>query len=219
MKFSGIHLAFVLSLTLLAGCATKKEKIKPPPPPPAAENYFSNPSRGQPMRRVAVLPLNAPQVPPETMREVTAAFNSELNKKALFEVAPVSQSELETMCGERQLSSVEQIPGELPGKLRQKLGAEGVLLIDITHFNSYRPVSIGVRAKLIDISNGQIRWAFDYVFDAGHPAVAEAAKKFQVQYADQRQSIPDDGGSILLSPARFSKYVAAQTFASLQKGP
>ena len=217
MKFSSL-LCLAVCLTLLGACVTKPRKVPAPPPPPVPQNYFSDAHDGPAMRRVAVLPLYAPQVPPETMRDVTAAFDSELNKKALFEVVPVSPSELEGMAGERQLSSVEQLPGDLMAKLRQKYSAEGVLLIDITHFNSYRPVSIGVRAKLVEISGGRIRWAFDYVFDAGHPAVADAAKKFQIQYADQRRALPDDGGSILLSPARFAKYVAAETFASLQKG-
>ena len=74
---------------------------------------------------------------------------------------------------------------------------------------------MGIRTKLVDVTTGKIRWAFDYVFDAGNSSVAEAAKRFQVLYSDPRQPLTTDGGSILLSPARFAKYVACETFASL----
>lgn len=217
MRHLRIAAGLAFCALLVGGCVTTP-KVKPPPPPPAAQNYFSPVQDGRPMRRVAVLPLSAPQIAPESLRDVTAAFQSELTKKALFEVTPISGAQLEDLCGQRQLSSIEPLPGDLLSKLQQRFGAEGVLLTDITHFNSYRPVSIGVRIKLVDAVTGQIRWAFDYVYDAGHPAVADAAKKFQIQYADQRRAIPDDGGTILLSPARFAKYVAAQSFSSLQLG-
>jgi hypothetical protein len=74
---------------------------------------------------------------------------------------------------------------------------------------------MGVRTKLVDASSGKIRWAFDYVFDAGNTSVAEAAKRYQLLYSDPRQPVTTDGGSILLSPSRFAKFVACETFASL----
>jgi hypothetical protein len=74
---------------------------------------------------------------------------------------------------------------------------------------------MGVRTKLVDASTGRIRWAFDYVFDAGNASVAEAAKRYQLLYSDERQPLTTDGGSILLSPSRFAKYVASETYASL----
>jgi hypothetical protein len=92
---------------------------------------------------------------------------------------------------------------------------EGVLFTDLTSFSPYRPLSMGIRAKLVDVATGKIRWAFDYVYDTGHGSVATAAKKFQMQYSNEHQALTSDGGSILLSPSRFAKYVASETYASL----
>lgn len=168
------------------------------------------------MRRVALLPLWNEKLPGEYLRDVDAAFNSELTKRTLFEVVPITRAQLESICGERQLSSVETLPSEALARLRTHFAVEGVLFTDLTSFSPYRPLSMGVRAKLIDAANGQIRWAFDYIFDTGNASVAAAAKKFQVQFSNEHQPLTTDGGSILLSPSRFAKYVASETYGSLQ---
>lgn len=212
----------------LSGCNAVRQTIRPlrasaVPPPPAARtaNFFRPPlpDKSLPMRRVAMLPLSGGQVTPEALRDITAAFHAELSKKALFEVVPISGSELEAMCGQRQLSSVVPLPAQVLDAVREKYGAEGVLFTDITHLHAYRPIAIGVRAKLVDAGSGAISWASDCVYDSGHPAVAENARLFQRQFSDPHRSIPDDGGSVLISPSRFAKYVANATFNSLDATP
>ena len=189
----------------------------PSPPPPRSANFFKPPmpDKSLPMRRVAMLPLSGGQVTPEALRDITTAFHAELSKKALFEVVPVTGAELEAICGQRQLSSVEPLPAHVLDSLRERLGAEGVLFTDITHLHAYRPISIGVRVKLVDISSGAISWASDCVYDSGHPATAENARQFQRQFSDPHRVIRDDGGSALISPARFAKFVANATFNNL----
>lgn len=197
----------------LAGCATKRLAIAPPPPPP--QNFFSGETQGAPMRRVALLPLYNPSYPDHYLRGLDETFESELTKKALFEVVRVSRSELEALFAKRQVDSTETLPADALARLRKQFGVEGVLFTDLTHFSPYRPVAMGVRTKLVDASTGKIRWAFDYVFDAGNTSIAEAAKRYQLLYSDPRQPLTTDGGSILLSPSRFAKYVASETFASM----
>jgi hypothetical protein len=208
-----------LALLLLTACeTTSTKKVAKLPPPPPAQNYFAPPAPGAQMRRVAMLPLASERIAPDGLRDVTTAFVSELSKKGLFEVVPVTPTALEEITGQRQLSSSENLPADLLARLRDKYGAEGILFTDVTHLNSYRPVSIGVRAKLVDAASGRIRWAYEYTYDSGHPAIAEKAKEFQRQFADEHRPIADDGGSVLLSPSRFAKFVASDTFASLQRG-
>lgn len=197
---------------LLGGCMTMRRASAPPPP----QNYFAPETEGTPMRRVALLPLWNEKLPGEYLRDVDAAFSAELTKKAIFEVVPVTRSQVEALFGERQLSSVETLPAGALAKLRAQFGVEGVLFTDLTSFSPYRPLSMGVRAKLIDVATAKIRWAFDYIYDTGNASVANAAKKFQLQYSNEHQPLSSDGGSILLSPSRFAKYVASETYGSLQ---
>ena len=184
----------VLLAIALPGCHTVRENIRaripaaPPPPPPRTANFFAPPmpDKSRPMRRVAMLPLSGAQLTPEALRDITTAFQAELSKKAIFEVVPVTGAELEAICGQRQLSSVEPMPADLLNSLREKLGAEGVLFTDITHLHPYRPVAIGVRAKLVDITSGAISWASDCVYDSGHPLIADNARRFQRQFSDRK---------------------------------
>jgi hypothetical protein len=199
----------------LGGCQTGKRAVtfvRPPPP----QNYFSGEIEGIPIRRVALLPLFNDKYPAEQLRELDAAFNSELTKKSIFEVVPVSRSAMEGLFGQRQLVSVENLPAGLLEKLRERYGVDGILFTDITHYSPYRPVAIGVRAKLVDASNGEVRWAFDYIFDSGNPAIAKAAQTYQTKFNDDHLPLPSDGGAVLLSPNRFAKFVANQTYVSLK---
>jgi hypothetical protein len=202
---------------LLPGCEMFQKKpvhfVKPPPP----QNYFSSEPVGIPIRRVALLPIFNEKYPQEQMRELDSAFNAELTKKSLFEVVPVSRAAMENNFGVRQLASVENLPPDLLTKLRDRYGVDGIIFTDITHYSPYRPVAIGVRTKLVDASSGDIRWAFDYIFDTGNPSIAQSAKAYQARFGNDSQPLQGDGGTILLSPSRFAKFVANQTYVSLTK--
>jgi hypothetical protein len=183
---------------------------------PEQRNYFSEQMQGAPMRRVAVLPAYNERYSGDYLRSIDSAFSGELTKRSLFEVVAVGRQELESVMGVRQLASVEVLPSNLLVKLREHLGVDGVLFIDLTQFSPYQPVSMGVRMKLVDVSTGQIRWAYDSLFDAANPAVAMSARDYQLNASESVRPIPGDGGSVLLSPTLFSKYVAAQSFRGLR---
>lgn len=203
---AGLSMAF-------GGCAAVHHALTPPPRP---QNYTAPPVEGKTLRRVALLPLWSEKLPGDYLRELDAAFSAELTKMALFEVVPVSRGQMEGAFGERQLASIDALPAGALSSLRTRFAVDGVIFTDLTHFSPYRPVSMAVRAKLVDASNGEIRWAFDHVYDSGNAAVAESAKRFQLRYTNEHQPLRSDGGTILLSPSRFAKYVASQTYASLR---
>lgn len=210
--------ALILALPLLLGsCESIKKKICPPPPPPVS-SYHSQ-VEGIPMRRVAMMPIYSEQLSPNSIRDMETAFNAELTKTSAFEVVPVSREEMESHFGQRQWSSVGIMPGNLLTAIRAEYGVDGVIFTDVTHYFPYRPVSIGVRTKLIDASTGQIRWAFDHLFDSGQMTTSEAARQFYLAHSCENYDLPMDGSTVLQSPARFSKYVAFEVFRSMKNMP
>lgn len=211
-------LAFLFPACTSVGGRLAAKIAGPPLPPPVPDtNFFQSrlPDKSSRMVRVAMLPLSNAKFPPEALRHVAEALHAELSRKAIFEIVPVRGADLEAICGHRQISSVEQIPSELFDSLRERFGADGVLFTDITVFSPYRPLAIGVRAKLVDITSGAITWACDMSYDSGQPAVAETARAFQRRFSNPQRPIPDDGGSVLISPARFAKFAACAAFSSL----
>ena len=218
MRRPGVcHVLAAVFAILTGGCATlhwPRTEVAVAPPP---QNFFSRAAPSGQFRRVALLPMYSGSFPDQYVRALDAAFLSELSKRGLFEIVPVSRAQMEALFGERQFSSTETLPADALKRLEERCGVDGVLFTDLTHFSPYRPVSMGVRTKLVAVATGQICWAFDSDFDAGNAAVAESAKRFQMTYSNEHQPLASDGGSILLSPMRFAKYVANETYASLRQ--
>lgn len=217
MKLKQSYLLLAVLALAMNGCETAKIVCGHSQPPLPS---FHAEGEGIPMRRVAVLPLYYDLQSLGSLQDMDVAFNAELTRTSLFEVVPISRAELETHFGQRQFSSVEVLPGDLLLRLRAAYGVDGVLFIDVTHYSPYRPIAIGVRAKLVDVNSGQIRWAFDHLFDSGLPATGDAAKRYYLSNNRKDNELPmDEGGAILQSPARFSKYAAYETFRSLKNVP
>lgn len=201
------------SIVALGGCHTlpPRHLVGPLPPVPS----YSLRADGIAMKRVAILPLAYDTGIGRYLNELDAVFNAELNKTALFELVRVSREEMTEIFGFDQISSVEVLPADLLVRLQERYGVDGVLFTDITHYTPYRPISLGVRTKLVEVQNGNICWAFDYVFDSGNSNIAEDAKRYYTTNSRKDQAVGFEGRSILLSPLRFAKYAASETYRSM----
>jgi hypothetical protein len=200
----------------LSSCKTKRVAYTKPELD-APQNWFASSSPGRMMRRVAILPVYHFKWQGESLKDVDAALNAELSKKAVFEVVPVSRLAMEEMIDRREVSSVETVPGDLFRKLRDQYGVEGVMFNDLTHYSPYRPVSIGVRSKLVDIETGRIHWASDVMLDSGISNVASAARAYQKLLCKDNFPIDGDGGTVLMSPRLFAQFAAYSNYVSLKK--
>lgn len=167
------------------------------------------------LRRVALLPLARGRYDHIEMESIEENFVQELGKRNLFELVAVPSREMDELFGEESYSSVELLPTKLLSKLHAAYAIDGVMLIDISYYNAYQPVGIGVRAKLLDGHTGEIIWAADEVFDSANPAVSNAARLY-FQKESVNQYPLQQTQSVLHSPTRFSKYVADAIFATLQ---
>jgi hypothetical protein len=99
-------------------------------------------------------------------------------------------------------------------KIRREFAADAVLWVDVTAYRSFRPLTLGVRAKLATVTETRLLWTFDTIFSANDPLVANSARH---HFIDQTQSpVPADlTPAVLQSPSKFATYVAAATFATL----
>ena len=182
------------------------------------ENWF-RPSDGPGllMRRVVILPVYNEKYTGLVMKDIDDAFLAELSKLSVFEVVSVSRADMETIMGRREISSVEPVSVDFFRKMRDVYGAEGVMFVDLTSYSPYRPVSMGVRCKLVDVAAGRIHWASDALYDAGNENTAMAARAYGVALGRENFPVKEDGGAILLSPKRFARFAAFASFRSLRK--
>ena len=98
--------------------------------------------------------------------------------------------------------------------LRRDFAVDAVMFVEFTAFTAYRPLTLGVRAKLAVVADSHLVWAFDNIFAAENPAVANSARRFFA--ASDRREVPGDlTPAVLQSPSRFAEYVAAAMYATL----
>lgn len=182
------------------------------------------------MRRLAVLPIYSTRPIDQTQRDMDGIFRAELSKVVKYEIVQVSRADMASLINRESVSSSEIIPASVVSMLRQKYGADAVLFTDFTLFRPYRPLAIGVRAKIVDIKTMEILWMADGILDSAEPDVSQLATDFsdsglQMSYISSkipkgRQREQGSGNQIILqSPRLYAGFVAHEAFATLAPPP
>ncbi len=205
------------AISLFAGCMTPaindSARVGPFFKP---ANHVGDNQLPATLHRVVVLPISGGEVaPPESVAALDPVFIAELQKQNRFEIVALTREECAQRFHVEEFRSTGVLPHDFVAMLQREHAADGVMFIDITVYKPYRPITIGVRAKLATLG-GDVRllWTFDNVFSADDPAVANSARRHFID-AD-RGGVPADlTPAALQSPARFAAYVAAEAFATL----
>ena len=179
----------------------------------APANHASEPSSGG-IRRVVVLPAWVGEgTAPESAAALDDVLVTSLQQTGRFEVVAMSREECRRRFRTEALSSTAALPADLPGMIQREFAADAVLLIDITAFAAYKPLTLGLRAKLASVDGSRLIWSFDDVFSAAAPATANGARHF---FLDRDRSVPADMTQVVLqSPSKFAEYAATTMFATL----
>jgi hypothetical protein len=179
-------------------------------------NHSGDPELPASLKRVVVLPIaGGSAAPGESAAALNAVFISELQKQNRFEVVPISREECLLRFHADEFLSTAALPYDFMNLIKREFGADAVMFIDLTAYKAYRPLILGVRAKLA-LANYEPRfvWTFDNVFSAEEAAVANSARHHFLE--SNRGGVPADlTQSVLQSPSRFASYVASTVFATL----
>ncbi len=220
---TSLRLLLLAALALgQSGCAQlpiKRDGAKAGPFFTPANVTSSAPRLPASIRRVLLLPVSADglAIHEDNLNRIDAAFLTELNQAARFEVVTITRDELARVTGTRQLNSTSPLPPGFIDRLfniYNQYAADAVLFVDLTAYSPYPPLSLGVRARLAPIRESEILWAADVNFSAADPAVANSARRHALNLA--KSSGPADlSHTILQNPTRFAAYAAAATFDTL----
>jgi len=211
----GLTAAAAMAGLLLAGCNHPGRSALGTltAEPYEARNVFAAATLPDDLVRVAVLPVWS-SGDEKVAARIDPVILSELRGQRLFEVRAVERREIKDAFGQRQLSSTERLPEDLLDWIAERTGAQAVILTDLTAYEAYRPIRIGLRSRLVLLGTGQTLWAFNTLFDAGSPAIAAAAREYHL--AEHYLPYPlDNAESVLQSPDRFTHYAASTAFATL----
>jgi hypothetical protein len=166
--------------------------------------------------RVVVLPNFHSDSSSQVLSFSNDIFFKELTKVGIFETISLSESSCLELLGQKSFSSSESLPEDFLNVLIEKYAANGVLFIDLHTYSPYRPLSLGVRAKLVDLKSGEFMWAIDETIDAANASVIATANNYQrvnhVQAISSKTTT-----SVLQSPRYFCKFVANLMFTTLPR--
>lgn len=214
-----MKLKLILLLSFIVICFTSCRKFEQDKIIAEAEPY--KPTNLYPMERlpkyfnrVAVLPCYHPDSSSQVLSFCDDIFLKELSKVGIFEPVGISTNFCFNAFGKDRISSTESLPDNFFTLLNENYGVNGVLFIDLHSYKPYRPLSIGIRSKLVDLKSGEFMWAVDETIDGGNASVMVAANTYQrghhVQSLSQKTS-----SSILQSPRLFTKFAAQSLFSTL----
>ena len=167
------------------------------------------------LRRVVILPISDDgKVQEDTLTRMDESLLRSINQAQRFECVPLSREDLHRIARIRSIRSVDVLPHDFLKKVASAAGADAVLFTDITRFDPYAPLALGVRCKLATVADASMVWTIDESFDAGKAPVANAARRYWLAFASP-DSKTDMSHTALESPSRFAEYVFSACFSTM----
>ena len=205
------------SILILSSCRKfKEEEVVAKAEPFKPTNIYPVERLPLHFTRVVLLPCFHPDSDSTILKFCDQVFYQELAQERIFEIIQLSTNDLQDLFGYKRLPSTGRLPANFLKRIEDQTGANGVLFVDLDSYKPFRPMSLGVRSKLVDLKTGEFMWAIDETFDAGHASVVVGASQFQ-EVAQVRALSDRTNGSVLHSPRNFTKYVASTIFSTLPK--
>jgi hypothetical protein len=156
-------------------------------------------------------------VPVAAAASVAEQMRAALLSSGRFEAVFVSSELTQELSGMPAVRSTDPLPAGLFERLVRDHAIDAVLFVDMTAFQPYPPLRLGVRAKLARCDSRQtVFWAFDTVYDAHLAPVANSARRYA---AGGRSDATDTSVGVLQSPSRFAGYVFSDVFRTLPRRP
>jgi hypothetical protein len=213
--------ALLLPLILISGCHYRTISV------PKADCYYLNPAKDvRTVGRVAVVELGNNSSYPKISADVTQALFTALQKKQLFGLNIVHQDEpvwrslqLDLDSGPPTQNDTFGVPSaytfEQLSAIHKTLKCDAVLIGTVTEYHPYPRMAVGLRMKLVDITDGQLLWALEQVWDSADKTIERRINEyFQSQmrsgFAPLRERL------VVVSPLKFIKFVAYEVGETLE---
>jgi hypothetical protein len=166
------------------------------------------------VQRVAVLPVHGGTVAGlESAQAMDVVLLKALQQQQRFEVVVLSREECHQLFGSSDFSSVDALPHGFLDQIATRYAVDAVLFTDLTVYQAYRPLSLGLRAKLASVRDVRLIWAFDEVFSADDQAMRNSVRRFYRR--GDRPTRSDPVPAVLQSPVRFGAVAADLMFRTL----
>lgn len=189
-----------LPAVLLSGCITYYADSEP-----AADYYYINPNKSlSTIGRVAIVELNNDSTYPAVSNDVIEKLYQALQKKQVFGLTVVRQSD--SLWRSLQLDLNSQYTLDQISAIHETLKCDAILIGTITEFRPYPHMIIGLRLKLLDLRDGQLLWALEQVWDSADKTTEKRIKNY---FKSEKRAgfAPLHEKLAAVSPIEFLKFI------------
>ena len=194
-----------------------------------ANYYYLNQHKNlSAVRRVAIITLTNESSYPMINTDVTEAMFQALQKRQLFSLSIIEQTN--TLWRSMQLDSTatRQRQAETFGvrstytprqllDMRNTLRCNAILTGTVTQYQPYPHMAIGLRLKLVDLTDGQFLWAIEQIWDTADKNIQHRARNyFRSQIRPGFEPLRED--LVVVSPIEFLKFVTYEISETLRNG-
>jgi len=182
-----------------------------------SDSYYINPYKDlNTLGRVALVELNDDSGYPTISADVTKALFVALQKKQIFGVTVVPHDDPEWRGLQENLDSLQALQKLLT--MRETLKCNGLLVGTITEYQPYPRMAIGLRLKLLDLTDGQLLWGFEQVWDTADRNIEKRIKAyFHDELRSGVASLREE--LVVVSSLKFAKFVAYEVAKTLDREP
>jgi hypothetical protein len=207
---SGTWSALVLTILLSAGLLGCRSPLTTS----AADSYYLNPNKNlRTIGRVALVEPNNESSYPQISTDVSEALFLALQKNQLFGLTPIKQDSPDWRNLQANLDSA--YPLQQLSVMRQTLKCDAVLIGTITEYRPYPHLTVGLRLKLLDLTDGQLLWGIEQVWDSADKYTEKQIKSYH--NSEMRSGLTSLHEELVaISSINFIKFVAYEVAQTLQ---
>jgi hypothetical protein len=210
-RIKTLLLVLLLQLIFLSSCARYAAYESTP------GSCYLNPVKDlKKIGKTALVELTNNSVVHQVSPDVTEAIFQEIQKKQIFGLTKIRQDN--PVWRSLQLDMDSSYKLEELAQIRKILKCDAILTGTIMEFDPYPHMALGLRLRLIDLSDGQLLWALEQVWDTTDKTTQDRIKAYyspkDIIFGDENLS--GQLGSV--SSLKFFKFVAHEIAETLQSG-
>jgi len=185
----------------------------PQTPEPERNYFYINPNKKpDSVGRVVLVELQNESSYPQISADIAEALFQALQKKQVFGLTVIGKNEPAWRSLQLEEGSTFDLNQMLT--IRDTLQCDGLLVGTISEFRPYPHMAIGLRLKLLDLSDGQLLWALEQVWDSTDKMTHERITNYFKSIKGSGLT-PMHEQLATVSPLEFIKFVSYEVAETL----
>lgn len=204
-----LALLLLAILPLFGGCE------EPMLPEAMANCYYINPHKNlHTIGRVALVELDNSSAYPNISADLTDALFVAMQKQQIFGLTIIHQDNPDWRGLQDNLDSLQALKGLLA--MRDTLKCNALLVGTVTQYQPYPRMAVGLRLKLLDLTDGQLLWGLEQVWDCADGSIQKRIKAY-FESEQRTGSAPVQKQLVTISSLQFGKFIAFEVAKTLDR--